>query len=95
LLAGLWGEWLAGEKVSHEDLQEARIFATDLGVSIEEARDVIAAEYPILAREFLGRTHSQREAELAYWSVISRRVNAGYLSPSEATERLHEFYQAG
>jgi hypothetical protein len=96
LLAALWGEWLYGEPVQPSNLQEGRLFAEEeLGITVAEARDLLAASYPVLAREFLRRAHDQRDAEAIYWETLSRRVNAGSMSSIEAVDRLRKFSEAG
>jgi hypothetical protein len=95
ILAALWGEWLYGEPVRLPEMQEAKAFAEDLGVPVEEAREYLAAEFPLIAREFLRRAHDQAESERIYWQTLNSRVTAGYLSPADAGEKLREFSETG
>jgi hypothetical protein len=95
-MKALWDQWLKGESVSLEELQRARNFAEeDLGLTVEEARDALAAEFPLIAREFLRREYDQAESERIYWQSLNSRVAARYLSPAEAAERFREFSQTG
>jgi hypothetical protein len=92
LMKGLSGEWLKGEPVSLEEMQRARIFALEeLGLTVEAARDSLAAEFPLIARELLRREYEQAKAERLYWQSLSNLVADETLPPSEAAKRFQEF----
>jgi hypothetical protein len=94
-MAATWGSWLSLEEgVGIYDMQEAKAFAYELGISWEELRDRLVTMYPSIAREFVRQATGQAEAERRFAEILEKEIRSERISFLQALDKMQEFRTA-